>query len=156
MGPDGQMNQSKKELAVIVMGSPVDQDYADKTVEAAVVLVKQMFKWAWRQKLLREYRLVGVSFPKAKASPQPCFISQQVDMLIEAGKGEEKLAFALMGYAGLRIGEVEQLCWEDMTAKGGKFTMIHVRRGGSNGTTKDKDERFVPIHPVISGLTRTI
>jgi hypothetical protein len=24
--------------------------------------------------------------------------------------GEEKLAFALMGYAGL-IGEVEQLCW---------------------------------------------
>jgi len=28
--------------------------------------------------------------------------------------------------------------------------MIHIRRGGSNGTTKDKDERFVPVHPVIS------
>ena len=25
--------------------------------------------------------------------------------------------------------------------------MLHIRRGGSNGTTKDKDDRFVPIHP---------
>jgi integrase len=30
--------------------------------------------------------------------------------------------------------------------------MIHVRRGGSNGTTKDGDERFVPIHPEIAKL----
>ena len=28
--------------------------------------------------------------------------------------------------------------------------MIHVRRGGSAGTTKDKDDRFVPIHPKIA------
>ena len=51
------------------------QNYADKTVEAAVVLVKQVFKWAWRQGLLRDYRLAGASFPKAKAQPQPCFTS---------------------------------------------------------------------------------
>jgi len=133
----------------------MQQDYADKTVEAAVVLVKQMFKWAWRQRLIKEYRLVGVSFPKAKARPQPCFTSRQVDMLIEAGEGEEKLAFALMGYAGLRIGEVEQLCWQDVKTKDGQFTMIHVRRGGSNGMTKDKDERFVPVHPVVSDLLGT-
>ena len=30
--------------------------------------------------------------------------------------------------------------------------MIHVRRGGSNGTTKDKEDRFVPVHPTISNL----
>ena len=28
--------------------------------------------------------------------------------------------------------------------------MIHVRRGGSSDSTKDKDERFVPVHPKIS------
>ena len=33
-------------------------------------------------------------------------------------------------------------------------TMIHVRRGGSNGTTKDKDDCFVPIHPQIAELLR--
>ena len=72
--------------------------------------------------------------------------------MIDAAKGEEKLACALMGYAGLRIGEVEQLQWDDLHAGGGRFTMIHVRRGGSSGTTKDKDDRFVPVHSTIAAL----
>jgi len=129
----------------------VEKGYADKTIQGAVVLVKQMFKWAWRQKLVKDYRFSGVSFPKAKAKPQPCFTSEQVDKLIEAGIGEEKPAFAFMGYAGLRIGEVEQLCWEDLHTASGCYTMTHVHRGGSTGTTtKDKDDRFVPIHPKIA------
>jgi len=126
--------------------------YADKTVEAATVLAKQVFKWAWRQRLLRDYRLAAASFPKARAEPQPCFTSEQVEALIQAADGEEKLACALMGYAGLRIGEVEQLCWDDLHVSGGGFTMIHVRRGGSSGRTKDKDDRFVPVHPAITPL----
>jgi hypothetical protein len=36
--------------------------------------------------------------------------------------------------------------------------MFHVRLGGSNGTTKDKDARFVPVHarirPLIAALSR--
>jgi integrase len=127
-------------------------DYADKTIQGAIVLTKQIFKWAWRQGLIRDYKFASVSFPKAKAGPQPCFTTDQVKMLIEEAKGEEKLAFAFMGYAGLRIGEVEQLQWEDISLKNRQFTMIHVRHGGSNGTTKDKEERFVPVHPKISEL----
>ncbi len=130
----------------------IKQDYAAKTVQGAVVLAQQAFKWAWRQSVLPQYRLASVSLPKAKATPQPCFNTAQVDALIEAAKGEEKTAFALMGYAGLRIGEVEQLRWEDVRYKDGKPTMLHIRRGGSNGTTKDKDERFVPVHPRIADL----
>jgi len=126
------------------------QGYADKTVEAATVLAKQVFKWAWRQRLLRDYRLAAASFPKARAEPQPCFMSEQVDALIKAADGEEKLACAMMAYAGLRIGEVEQLRWDDLHVSGGGFTMIHVRRGGSSGRTKDKDDRFVPVHPAIA------
>jgi site-specific recombinase XerD len=130
----------------------IDKDYADKTVQGAVVVAKQMFKWAWRQKLILIYCLEAVSFPKAKAGPQPCFTSEQVDSLIQKATEQEKLAFALMGYAGLRIGEVEQLRWEDIIAKGKQFTMIHIRHGGSNGTTKDREERFVPIYPKIAEL----
>ena len=129
-----------------------DKCYADKTVEAAVILVKQMFKWAWRQGYIRDYRLTGASFPKAKASPQPCFTSEQVSELVNIGEGEEKLAFAFMGYGGLRIGEVEQLRWNDIQVNNGSYTMIHIRRGGSNGTPKDKDERFVPVHPKVAEL----
>jgi site-specific recombinase XerD len=59
--------------------------YAGKTVEAATVLAKQMLKWAWRQRMLRDYRLAVASFPRAKAEPQPCFTSGQVDALIHTG-----------------------------------------------------------------------
>lgn len=127
-----------------------DREYAPKTIDAALVLTKQAFKWAWRQEHLRDYRLASVTLPKAKASPQPCFTSEQVDKVIEKAVAEEKAAFALMGYAGLRIGEVEQLRWEDLREKNGSLTMMHVRRGGSTGSTKDKDERFVPVHPKIA------
>ncbi len=86
----------------------VEQEYAAKTVGAALILTKQVFKWTWRQHILRDYSLASASFSKAKAGPQPCFTTDQVDTLIEAGQGEEKAALALMGYGGLRIGEVEQ------------------------------------------------
>lgn len=133
----------------------VDKKYADKTVQGAIVLAKQLFKWAWRQGMLQQYRLEAASFAKAKSAPQPCFTTAQVDKLINVGEAEEKLAFALMGYAGLRIGEVEQLERRDIITKKKKFTMIHIRRGGSNGTTKDKDDRFVPIHPKIAELLKS-
>jgi len=128
----------------------VGREYADKTVQGALVLAKQLFKWAWRQGMLRDYRLAAATFAKAKARPQPCFTSSQVNQLIGVAVGEEKSAFALMGYAGLRIGEVEQLRWQDIQARDGNPTMLHIRRGGSNGSTKDKDERFVPIHPKVA------
>ena len=57
-----------------------------------------------------------------------------------------------MGYAGLRIGEVEQLYWDDIVVPNGRFTMLHIRRGGSVGTTKDEEERFIPVHPTVVGL----
>jgi len=128
------------------------KDYADKTVQGAIILTKQIFKWGWRHGLLKDYKFASVSFPKAKAGQQPCFTTDQVKTLIEEARGEERLAFAFMGYAGLRIGEVEQLQWEDISLKNRQFAMIHVRHGGSNGTTKDKEERFVPVPPKISEL----
>ena len=127
-----------------------DCGYAPKTVQGAIVLTKQAFKWAWRNGLLRDYNLAAASFTKAKAKPQPYFTSDQVNRLIEEAEGEERAAFALLGYAGLRIGEVEQLRWEDFKTQDGRLTMIHVRRGGSRGTTKDKDDRFVPVHPTVA------
>jgi integrase len=57
-----------------------------------------------------------------------------------------------MGYARLRIGEVEQLRWEDFQIKAGRLTMIHVRRGGSRGVTIDRQDRFVPVHPTVAEL----
>jgi integrase/recombinase XerD len=132
-----------------------DQEYADKTALGAVIVTKQAFKWAWRQQLLRDYRLAAASFSQAKAKPQPCFTSAQADQVIEEAEGDERTAFAIMAYAGLRVGEAVQLQWDDLHSKDDRYTMIHVRRGGSRGTTKDKDERFVPVHPKVASLLGT-
>jgi hypothetical protein len=74
-----------------------ERGHADKTVEAAIVLAKQVFKWTWRQRLLNDYRFSGTSFPKAKARPQPCFTSEQVKALIIAAQGEEKTRVRING-----------------------------------------------------------
>ncbi|MHC4234086.1 MAG: tyrosine-type recombinase/integrase [Planctomycetota bacterium] len=101
---------------------------------------------------MQDLRLAAARFPKARARPQPYFTTLQVDQIIATAAGEEQPACALMGYAGLQIGEVEQLQWQDIHVRNRKLTMIHGQLGGSNESTKDKDDRFVPIHPKVADL----
>lgn len=133
-----------------------ERRFAAKTIYGALALAKQVLKWGWRKKLLPTYPLADVSLPKAKARPQPCFTTEQVEKIVASAankleQDDEALAFALLAFAGLRIGEVEQLQWGDVVlGDDGNPVMLHIRRGGSGGMTKDKDERFVPIHPQIA------
>ncbi|HEY1687029.1 MAG TPA: site-specific integrase [Tepidisphaeraceae bacterium] len=133
-----------------------DQEYEPKTVHGALVLCKQVFKWGHTEGFMREYPLGCIKLTKAKANPQPCFTTEQVEKLIEKATGIERAAIATLGYAGLRIGEVEQMQWTDVRFDGNGGGMFHIRRGGSNGTTKDKDERFVPIHPRVAPLVAAL
>lgn len=124
----------------------VKQGYKPKTVHGALTIAKQVFKWGHAEGRLREYRLVGTKLAEAKAATQPCFTTAQVEALINATTGIEQAVLATLAYAGLRIGEAEQLLWQDIRLDADGSGMFHIRRGGSNGTTKDKDARFVPIH----------
>jgi integrase len=130
----------------------VKQEYAPKTVYAALTVCKQVFKWGHAEGRLKEYRLANTKLAEAKAKPQPCFTTEQVEQLINATTGVEQAVLATLAYAGLRIGEAEQMLWRDVRLAGNGSGMFHVRLGGSNGTTKDKDARFVPIHPRIRPL----
>jgi hypothetical protein len=58
-----------------------------------------MFKWAWPQGILQHYRLEAASFPKAKAAPQPCFTTEQVDALITKQLVVKRF-LCIMVYAG--------------------------------------------------------
>ena len=133
-----------------------EKDYADKTIYGALTLAKQVFKWGFQEGRLREYRLGAARIAKAKARPQPCFSTDQVELIIANSDGTEKVAFAILAYAGLRIGELEQLQWVDVQLDSGDLGMFHIRRGGSLGTTKDKDHRFVPISPRIRPLLESL
>jgi integrase len=136
----------------------VNQQYEPKTVYAALTVCKQVFKWGHAEGRLKEYRLINTKLAEAKAKPQPCFTTEQVEQLINATAGVEQAVIATLAYAGLRIGEAEQLLWQDVRLQDNGAGMFHVRLGGSNGTTKDKDARFVPVHPrirpLLTGLSR--
>ncbi len=130
----------------------VNQKYEPKTVYAALTVCKQVFKWGHAEGRLKEYRLINTKLAEAKAKPQPCFTTEQVEQIINATVGVEQAVIATLAYAGLRIGEAEQMLWQDVRFGENGSGMFHVRLGGSNGTTKDKDARFVPIHPRIRPL----
>jgi site-specific recombinase XerD len=130
----------------------VKQEYQPKTVYAALTVCKQVFKWGHAEGRLKEYRLINTKLAEAKAKPQPCFTTEQVEKLIAATAGVEQAVLGTLAYAGLRIGEAEQMLWQDVRLGENGAGMFHIRLGGSNGTTKDKDARFVPIHPRIRPL----
>ncbi|MCB9838998.1 MAG: tyrosine-type recombinase/integrase [Phycisphaeraceae bacterium] len=133
--------------------------YSAKTVLTAMTLCLQCFRWAWRTGLMPEYRLVSARLPWGRPRSQPCFTTEQVEALLDRTTGITHAAIALGGYAGLRVGEIQQLRWTDVRLDRGKLGVLHIQRGGSAGTTKDKDPRFVPIHPrvraALDALERT-
>ncbi|MEM6259842.1 MAG: site-specific integrase [Planctomycetota bacterium] len=135
----------------------VEQEYADKTVYGALTLCKQVFKWGYQEGMLREYKLVNAKVEKAHAKPQPCFTNEEVELILANTYGQERVAFAVLAYEGLRIGELEQLEWRDVNFANGDLGMLHICRGGSiPGKTKSKRDRFVPIHPRVRPLLETL
>eukprot|EP00752_Nemacystus_decipiens_P013681 g12134.t1 len=135
----------------------VDQEYADKTVYGALILTKQVFKWGYQEGQLREYKLVNAKVAKAHAKPQPCFTTDEVELILANTYGEERIVFATLAYEGLRVGELEQLQWDDVNLANGDLGMMHICRGGSTpGKTKSKRDRFVPIHPRVRPMLEAL
>ena len=64
--------------------------------------------------------------------------------------------FATLAFTGIRIGELQQLRWEDIDLE---RNVIHVHCGGSDNRPKDKEDRFIPVHasklkPVLLSLLK--
>ncbi len=123
--------------------------YSAKSNYTTLTVCKQMFKWAWRQRLAPTTSLASTRLPTAKPKPQPCFTADQVDRMLERTEGLTHATIAILAHTGLRVGELEQLHWADVHLDMGELGMIHVHRGGSARTTKDREARFVPVHPKV-------
>lgn len=131
---------------------------ADKTQYDRLVVVRQIFKWGFRSRLLPRNPLAGISMKKPSPELQPCFSPKQIGQLLEAAEPWLKPIVALMAYTGMRFGEVRDLRWSDLLLDQGPHGMVLVRRGGSDGQTKNKSMRRIPIHaelrPILDALPR--
>lgn len=123
---------------------------SEHTIEDRLVLVKQLFKWAaHKAKAIPINPIADESVPEVPPTPQPCFTPEQVEKLIAAAKPKHKPLFIALAYSGLRIGELVALRWQDVILDKGQYGHLHIRLGGSNGTTKGKSSRLIPIHPML-------
>ncbi|MFA9478031.1 tyrosine-type recombinase/integrase [Phycisphaerales bacterium AB-hyl4] len=133
-----------------------DNGASEKTRYDRLILIKQAFKWAHKQKLLAENPLVGVSLSEPTPTEQPCFTPDQVSTLLREADPHEAAIYATMAYLGLRIGEVRELRWSDILFDAGEHGVVVVRRGGSGGTTKNRGVRRIPLNPALKPYLDTV
>jgi integrase len=130
----------------------VDDELAPKTCYVNLTIVKQLFRWAARTRLIWFNPLAAVVVDRPPQTLQPCFSPEQVGRLLASADRREYAIFAMMAYAGLRFGEVRDLCWSDVLLDRGQHGFIAVQRGGSGCTTKSRRMRLIPIHPVLRNI----
>ena len=123
-----------------------------KTVEDRLIVVKQVFKYGAKQKLLLNNPLDGVSVPEAPTTVQPCFTPDQIATLLAAANETLRPVFATMAYTGMRFGEVRDLRWTDIQFSQGASGFVIVQRGGSGRTTKNRKVRRIPLHPELRDI----
>ncbi len=126
-----------------------DQQLAPKTVVDRLTIVKQLFKFAAKEKLILVNPVAGASVPEAPAAVQPCFLPEQVGALMAAANPFMAVVIAILVFTGMRVGELRELRWSDVLFGQGATGFIVVQRGGSGGTTKSRRIRRVPIHPEL-------
>jgi len=127
----------------------VDNELAPKTCYVNLTIVKQLFRWATTTGLICFNPLAAVALDRPPQTLQPCFSPDQVAKLLAFADPCEHAIFAIMAYAGLRFGEVRDLCWSDLLLDRGQHGFIAVQRGGAGCTTKSGKIRLIPIHPAL-------
>lgn len=129
-----------------------DRRLAPKTVVDRLTIVKQLFKFATKSKFILVNPVDGASVPDAPATMQPCFLPEQVGTLLANASSFMNAVIAILAFTGMRVGELRELRWSDVLFDQGKTGFIVVQRGGSNGTTKSRKVRRIPIHPELRSI----
>jgi integrase len=107
--------------------------------------VKQLLKWAEQRSLIPANRLKGMHVGKPPTSEQPCFTLEEVEQVLDVSPPQDRAAFALLAFTGMRVGELQWLTWHDVDFFNG---FIHVRAKDS-WRPKNGRDRAIPMHPRI-------
>ena len=130
----------------------MDDGFSAKTRSDRAIVIKQLFKWAARQKLIPTNPIEDARVPEPPQTPQPCFEPRQVAALLETDDALERALFATLAYAGLRFGEARDLTWSCVQMPPDRAGHIIVRHGGSGETTKNRKVRRIPLHSELRSI----
>jgi integrase len=125
-------------------------------VNNVLIVLSKILKYAQESELLEK-------IPRIKAlklSPQKFdfFQPEELDRLVAAVEREPEWRAAILvaSEAGLRMGEVLALRWEDIDLKAGKLTVMRTDWRGQVGSPKGGRERTVPLTTRLAAALREL
>lgn len=125
---------------------------AAKTMKEYQVSMNAFFNWLVATERLERNPLARVPMPETRGKsvrPSRALSIEELRALFEAA-GERGLAYQVLAYTGQRYSEVAALTWGDINL--GNAPFIRVRED----TTKDMDNRAIPLHPGLAEALRAV
>ncbi len=84
----------------------------------------------------------------------PTYSQREVDLLLGASEGQDRVAFATLLLTGLREQELCYLTWDDLSLQKGREIVVVRRKPGFS--PKDYEEREIPISTELAGMLRAL
>ena len=128
------------------------QAHRPRTMFHESVVVKQWLKWCHRRHLVAENALADYKLTKPLLEPRDGPSLEQVNKILAAARGQRRIQYAILAFAGMRSGECQQLRPEDVELPKGWFNI--VSREGAE--TKTRCSRKVPIHPRLKAILKSM
>ncbi len=114
-----------------------------KTVNNQLTVLRRMFVIAKRWELIES--MPGIHWLKSPKPDYDFFDFKEAQRLVDAADGEWAVMIMLGLKAGLRMGELLGLRWEDVDLKAGRLVVKRAVARGVVGSTKSGRNREVPL-----------
>ncbi|MHC4091664.1 MAG: tyrosine-type recombinase/integrase [Planctomycetota bacterium] len=125
---------------------------APATLHFESVLLLQLMNFAFDREFLVVNPLRKLKLKRPRTAKQPTFTLQEVERIIAAA-GRYAAVYEVLAFAGLRVGEVRWLTWDDVELdEDGQGGFLYVRAKPGEWRPKDGDDRRVPVHPRVGKL----
>jgi integrase len=125
----------------------------DYTLYNVLVVLKTFMRWCETRNLITASPLAKVRLCKPRRRKHPAATQQQLEAVLSVATGTLFAVFAMLGFTGLRIGEVIALRPEDVDLVG-RVIRVHHRENWRPKT--EGSEREVPIHPRLLAILRAM
>ena len=117
------------------------KEHSPRTLYHEGVVAKQFLEWCRSRRLLVVSPLVDCKLRKPELEPKGGPTLSQVDRILAASKEPRTTQFAVLAFAGIRVGQLRLLRPVDVDLDGGWITVQPVEGA------KTKRKVTVPIHP---------
>jgi integrase len=135
----------------------VEEKLQRKTINNILAVLSKALRYALDAEVIERAPKIGIF--KAERPEIEAWEIEDYARIVEAARVEGEawhVAVCLAGEAGLRIGEVRALRWEDIDMRAGTITVSRQARHGVEGTPKGGTRRVVPMTEPLREALRSL